>query len=200
MDSFKFFKFYNAVNLHMRKGSTYDFFTYGGNTKVSESGFKVRKDKYFFEKFSKFMTDDIAVEFIFYNFLAGQKHISSFNKETYLDFLATKESLEYNYQNFLERYKSSFENDVKKFYEFVLKNKDNKKLYLEFIVMDIVLDGMLQRVLENELLNEDEKFLWMEVFKEDFLKVRAFIQNLWITKEIKKKLLTATLQHFDLYK
>lgn len=106
MDSFDFYRLYNSLNLHFKEGSKFDFFKYQGFSRATPESFAARKDKYFFEKNSKYFSNgEEAVAFIAGNFIAGNTHITKFSKEAYLEtWSKPKDSLVYNYERTLRKY------------------------------------------------------------------------------------------------
>ena len=57
MTGYETFALYNSLKLHFTKDS-FDFFKYGGKSRISVNAFENRKDKWFFYKISlfKFLT------------------------------------------------------------------------------------------------------------------------------------------------
>lgn len=67
MTGYETFSIYTALKLHLSQDS-YDFFKYGGKTKVSVSSFENRKDKFHFYKLSrKYQNDDDLKNFLVAN-------------------------------------------------------------------------------------------------------------------------------------
>lgn len=63
------FGFYQAIKLHFTTDS-YDFFKYGGKSKISVDAFENRKDKYYFYKLSRRLTNkDELISFLVANFI-----------------------------------------------------------------------------------------------------------------------------------
>jgi hypothetical protein len=58
---FDYYTIWNAISSHFNK-SSYDYFKYNGNIKVSKNAYESRKDRYFFEKASKkYNTEDFKM-------------------------------------------------------------------------------------------------------------------------------------------
>ena len=57
MTAFESYKMYVALKLHFTTDS-YDYFKFNGKTRVTETNFEKRKDRYFFKKLTNRKKDD----------------------------------------------------------------------------------------------------------------------------------------------
>lgn len=100
MTPFDTYRMYVAIKLHFT--SDYDYFKYNGKTRVKESQFDVRKDKYFFHKLSKKPDLELFLANAFFikdNVWVGDLFNESY-QEAYNESLKTIQSLEYSIKNF----------------------------------------------------------------------------------------------------
>ena len=72
MIPFEVYRTYLSVRNHFTRDS-YDFFKFGGKTKVSSGAFDKRKDRYIFDKISKDFRDDEVPLLFVSNFVAKDK-------------------------------------------------------------------------------------------------------------------------------
>lgn len=87
------------MSLHFREGSSYDYFKYGGKTRVTEDTFFKTKGKYFYQKYAKNMHNELqAVTFLASNFAFGCKWVGNLSKSVTEDFEAYGESLFYRFE------------------------------------------------------------------------------------------------------
>ena len=69
MTAFESYKMYVALKLHFTTDS-YDYFKFNGKTRVSETNFEKRKDRYFFKKLTNRKKDDEILPYFVANFVA----------------------------------------------------------------------------------------------------------------------------------
>jgi hypothetical protein len=82
--------------------SKYDFFKYGGKSRATVTSFNRRKDKYFFERTSRKLSDKEIVDFLLANFVAADSpsnlwigEIINSGERTYADWMRRQQSLTY---------------------------------------------------------------------------------------------------------
>lgn len=69
MTGFQCYCIFTSLKLHFTS-KQYDFFKYGGKTKLKQSNYDIRKDKFFFDKLSKrYSIKEDLIEFLVSNFL-----------------------------------------------------------------------------------------------------------------------------------
>lgn len=80
----------------------YDYFKYHKKTRASESSFKKRKDRYFFERTSRKFSDKEVVDFLVSNFVAADNpqnlwigEIINSGERTYTDWMRRQQSFSY---------------------------------------------------------------------------------------------------------
>ena len=104
---FDAYRIYEAVKLHF-KSDTYNYFTYNGKVKVSQTGFDSRRDKVFFQMLAKkYKHREEYVRFLVANFLAAENTwskdlISEQSSEIYRDYQRKMQSLSYKFEQDLE--------------------------------------------------------------------------------------------------
>jgi hypothetical protein len=92
---------YLALKLHFE--GKYDYFKYGGKTSASAASFDKRKDKFKFVKLSTKLSDPQILDYYLANFIRGKKWIGDFDKTNWLEHKKVNQSLEYVYQNDIEK-------------------------------------------------------------------------------------------------
>ena len=159
IDSLRFFELYTAIGLHTKNGSSYDFFKYGGKTRVSSDKFMIRKDKYFFEKWAKKLDNEQeAIGFIVSNKLQGNNYIIKYTLNNYTAWKSYKDAVSYRFeQDFLANKGIDL---AQKFFSGSLNG-------LEYIMLlDYATNGIVQKVY-NQKYGSDN-ILWNN-FKENIL-------------------------------
>jgi hypothetical protein len=69
MTGFQCYCIFTSLKLHFTS-KQYDFFKYGGKTKLKQSNYDIRKDRFFFDKLSKrYSIKEDLIEFLVSNFL-----------------------------------------------------------------------------------------------------------------------------------
>ena len=106
MIPFEVYRTYLSVRNHFTRDS-YDFFKFGGKTKVSSGAFDRRKDRYIFDKISKdFRNDEVPLLFVS-NFIAKDKFwignvLSEESRNIYITWRKRIQSLSYGFKNDIE--------------------------------------------------------------------------------------------------
>lgn len=102
------FSLYHAIKLHFSTDS-YDFFKYGGKSKISVDSFENRKDKYYFYKLSRrLQSKDDLVDFLVANFVQDDNCwvgnlLDDQSEILYRQRQKVKQSLSYTFQNDCEK-------------------------------------------------------------------------------------------------
>ena len=114
MTGYEAFALYNSLKLHFSSDS-YDFFKYGGKSKISVDSFENRKDKYYFYKLSRQNEKDDYIEFLVSNFLIKEKCWAGdlLQEESVIAYkkrMATLQSLGYVFKNDCQKLRESVEN------------------------------------------------------------------------------------------
>tara|TARA_Y100001938_G_scaffold72837_1_gene101015 strand:- start:1654 stop:2238 length:585 start_codon:yes stop_codon:yes gene_type:complete len=99
---------YLALKLHF--GGKYDYFKYGGKTSATLSAFEKRKDKYKFVKLSQKLSDPQILDYYLANFIRGKEWIGDFDQKNWLEHKKVNQSLEYVYENDIEKLLTISEN------------------------------------------------------------------------------------------
>jgi len=103
MSGLRAYQIYLALKLHFTS-EKYDFFKYGAMTKVSAESFSARRDKYFFEKVSKNLSEENLIQFFVANFVVNPKiWVGSMNDENYAEWKRKTDALEYNFKQDCKR-------------------------------------------------------------------------------------------------
>lgn len=114
MDAFEAFKLYISLKSHFTT-KTYDYFKYGGRTRVTRQTFDSRHDKYFFHKLSK--KKDV-LGFLVANFVysankwAGELLQNSDSEDLYTRYQKYRESLTYQFTSDLDKLDPEFDKNV----------------------------------------------------------------------------------------
>ena len=106
MIPFEVYRTYLSVRNHFTRDS-YDFFKFGGKTKVSSGAFDRRKDRYIFDKISKDFRDDEVPLLFVSNFVAKDKFwignvLSEESRNIYTTWKKRIQSLSYGFKNDVE--------------------------------------------------------------------------------------------------
>lgn len=102
------FSLYQAIKLHFTTDS-YDFFKYGGKSKISVDAFENRKDKYYFYKLSRrLQSKDDLIDFLVANFVQDENCwvgnlLDDQSESLYRQRQKVKQSLSYTFQNDCEK-------------------------------------------------------------------------------------------------
>ena len=154
---------YCALKAHFN--SDYDFFKYGGKTKISRDSFFKRKDRHFFVKISKkyreyaFIRDYFVSNFIKHR--AG--YIANFSDENYKEWLAKKINF---YMIFIDELKPVVKDFDRIDFEplFEIENNNHPKLLKEYLGGRISLETI---VILDDLVDFSNK--WDKQLKDDII-------------------------------
>ena len=183
---------YLALKLHFE--GKYDYFKYGGKTSASAASFEKRKDKFKFVKLSTKLSDPQILDNYLANFIRGKKWIGDFDKTNWLEHKKVNQSLEYVYQNDIEKLLTIAENfDIL----FKVGEGNHPKLVKAYLGKKVSLETLviLEKVLhyrEQFDAKISETYIWPKVSLlikkyEPFLEidVRAFrMKTLTLVKEL----------------
>lgn len=144
MSPFEAYKLYLAVKQHFTTTS-YDFFKYNGKVSATQASFETRRDKYMFYKLSK--RDDPLLYLV--SILSEEPNIwigeifEPKYEQMYKDFLKTKESLTYIFNNDIDQLLENFDENFKVpggQYPYLLQLYTRKKIHKEtfIIIQDCV--------------------------------------------------------------
>lgn len=109
------FALYQSIKLHFSTDS-YDFFKYGGKSKVSVDSFENRKDKYFFYKLSRrLQSKDELIDFLVANFVQDDNCwvgnlLEDSSELTYRERQKVLQSISYTFQNDCEKLFQNIDN------------------------------------------------------------------------------------------
>lgn len=105
MSAFDTFGLYIAIKNHFTQKS-YDFFKYGGKTRINKETFLCRKDKYQFQKLCRLYDAEEMRTFLVANFLQGDGWVGDLlhdeAEKVYRDFVKRQQSLSYLFANDLD--------------------------------------------------------------------------------------------------
>ena len=150
---------YCAMKAHFSR-KDYDFFKYGGKTKVSRDSFWKRKDRFFFVKLSKKYKTEIEIRnYLVSNFIKDKSgYIANFSEENYNSWLLRR-------SGFFDQFIIEMKPFIKEFEPlFEVKNSSHPKLLKEFLGSRVSLETML--VLD-ELVSFSKK--WDQQLEDDIV-------------------------------
>lgn len=150
---------YCAMKAHFSR-KDYDFFKYGGKTKVSRDSFWKRKDRFFFVKLSKKYKTEIEIRnYLVSNFIKDKSgYIANFSEENYKSWLLRR-------SGFFDQFIIEMKPFIKEFEPlFEVKNSSHPKLLKEFLGSRVSLETML--VLD-ELVSFSKK--WDKQLEDDIV-------------------------------
>ena len=116
--AFEAYQMFIALKQHF-SNSNYDFFKYHGKIKASRSGFRIRKDKYFFEKLSRKYSPKELMGFYVSNLIKnpevwiGEMCRNRDSQQNYLEWKRRKESSTYCFQTevaYIKEQEEQFDN------------------------------------------------------------------------------------------
>ena len=176
MTDYEAYQNYLAMKLHF--GGEYDFHKYNGKVSATMESFDKRKDKYKFVRLSKKLSDPQILDYYLANFIRGKEWIGDFDEKNWMNHKKIVQSLQYFYENDLEKLLTSSHNfDIL----FKCDNGNHPKLIKAYLSKKITLETLviLEMVLQyREVVDKDitEKFIWPKVSKlikdyEPFMKV-----------------------------
>lgn len=137
--AFEAYKLYVALKNHFNS-KTYDFFKYGGRSKVSKKTFESRSDKYFFYKLADRKD---KIEFLVSNLVGtanswvGDLVNNETSEKNYREFVKYRDSMTYMFRDDLSRMDSDFDKN------FVVEEGKHPLLLRLFLRNDIRLETMV---------------------------------------------------------
>ena len=159
MEAIDVYIMYCAMKAHFSR-KDYDFFKYGGKTKVSRDSFWKRKDRFFFVKLSKKYKTEIEIRnYLVSNFIKDKSgYIANFSEENYKSWLLRR-------SGFFDQFIIEMKPFIKEFEPlFEVKNSSHPKLLKEFLGSRVSLETML--VLD-ELVSFSKK--WDQQLEDDIV-------------------------------
>ena len=176
MTDYEAYQNYLAMKLHF--GGEYDFHKYNGKVSATLESFEKRKDKYKFVRLSRKLSDPQILDYYLANFIRGKEWIGDFDEKNWMNHKKIAQSLQYFYENDLEKLLTSSHNfDIL----FKCDNGNHPKLIKAYLGKKITLETLviLEKVLQyKEVFDKDitEKFIWPKVSKligkyEPFMKI-----------------------------
>ena len=159
MEAIDVYIMYCAMKAHFSR-KDYDFFKYGGKTKVSRDSFWKRKDRFFFVKLSKKYKTEIEIRnYLVSNFIKDKSgYIANFSEENYNSWLLRR-------SGFFDQFIIEMKPFIKEFEPlFEVKNSSHPKLLKEFLGSRVSLETML--VLD-ELVSFSKK--WDKQLEDDII-------------------------------
>ena len=159
MEAIDVYIMYCAMKAHFSR-KDYDFFKYGGKTKVSRDSFWKRKDRFFFVKLSKKYKTEIEIRnYLVSNFIKDKSgYIANFSEENYNSWLLRR-------SGFFDQFIIEMKPFIKEFEPlFEVKNSSHPKLLKEFLGSRVSLETML--VLD-ELVSFSKK--WDKQLEDDIV-------------------------------
>lgn len=169
MEAIDVYIMYCAMKAHFSR-KDYDFFKYGGKTKVSRDSFWKRKDRFFFVKLSKKYKTEIEIRnYLVSNFIKDKSgYIANFSEENYKSWLLRR-------SGFFEQFVIEMKPFIKEFEPlFEVEGNSHPKLLKEFLGSRVSLETML--VLD-ELVSFSKK--WDKQLKDDivWIDLKKLIEN-----------------------
>ena len=102
MTGFEVYKTYLAIKLHFTKDD-YNYFTFNGKSRASESSFEKRKDRYFFKKLATKFDKDTILQFFVSHFVENSNtwigDLSVYNSSTYNAWKKKIQSMTFMFEN-----------------------------------------------------------------------------------------------------
>ena len=102
MTDYEVYVKYLALKKHFT-GDSYDYFKYHGKIRASEKSLRQRKDRNFFLKVAKKLTDKEIVEYIIANLIRNKVWVGDFNQTNWTEHKKINQSLEYFWQEDIEK-------------------------------------------------------------------------------------------------
>lgn len=181
ISALRFYEMFNAMTLHFKSGTSYDFFKYGGKTRVNENSFLATKGKYFYEKHArKFHSEEAAIAFLAANFKIGTRWVTDLKQEPYDEFISYRDALFYRFERDLEKYTV----DITPYNESLSGSKDSWN-YL--ILINEASNGLVFQEYDKKYKDD---IMWEEL-KSNITKFYPFVVHCFsIDDEVKRKLRT----------
>ena len=178
MTDYEAYQNYLALKLHF--GGEYDYFKYNGKVSATLESFGKRKDKFKFVRLSNKLSDPQILDYYLANFKVGKEWIGDFNQKNWTEHKKVNQSLQYCYENDIEKLLTTAENfDIL----FRCDNGNHPKLIKAYLGKKINLETLiiLEKVLQfREIFDKKitETFIWPKVSRlinkyEPFIKVSA---------------------------
>lgn len=185
----KFFEYYTAISLHFSNKGSYDFFKYGGKTRVTSDTFLKRKDKYFFERCaSKMSNDEHAICYILSNIMQEKKYIRNFDEKSFDKWVMYRDGLFYVFKKELNILNDRIVQTGVSRRTAITEMCINDEISKEFVILfNFTLSGKLF-----EEYNKKDDFLWNELFN-NLKKIEPFIITYWNLDQNKKDFLKSIL-------
>ena len=164
MTDFEVYVKYLALKRHFI-GHSYDYFKYHGKIRASEKSLRHRKDRNFFLKLSKKLTDTEVEDYIIANLIRNKVWVGDFDQNNWTEHKKINQSLEYFWQEDIEKL-LTFSKDFD-----IIFNSDNgnhpkvikaylgKKITLETLV---IFEKLLQYRKQFDI-EIGETFIWPKV-------------------------------------
>ena len=176
MTDYEAYQNYLAMKLHF--GGEYDFHKYNGKVSATMESFDKRKDKYKFVRLSKKLSDPQILDYYLANFIRGKEWIGDFDEKNWMNHKKIVQSLQYFYENDLEKLLTSSHNfDIL----FKCDNGNHPKLIKAYLGKKITLETLviLEKILQYRVVFDKditENFIWPKVSRligkyEPFMKV-----------------------------
>jgi len=167
-EGFEAYKTYVAVRNHFKQ-DTYDFFKYGGKSKVNETSFLKRKDKFFFAKLQRRLSDRELVYYFVANFVADDTNwsgslVTENSMTVYNDWKKTIESLSYNFKQDCLKLKDIVDSTGKMFDDLFTTNGDHPALLKLYLGGEVRLETM---VIIDRILHYSK--LWSKYLDDDIV-------------------------------
>lgn len=109
MNAYDAYKKYVAIKLHFQQ-KDYDYFKFGGSSRVSREKFDTRNDKYFFERIAKIYDADQFEQLLVSNFVVNKNVwigdiVSETGRNRLVAWKKTRQSLEYIFKEDMKKIK-----------------------------------------------------------------------------------------------
>ena len=176
MTDYEAYQNYLAMKLHF--GGEYDFHKYNGKVSATLESFEKRKDKFKFVRLSRKLSDPQILDYYLANFIRGIEWIGDFDEKNWMNHKKIVQSLQYFYENDLEKLLTSSHNfDIL----FKCDNGNHPKLIKAYLGKKITLETLviLEKILQYRVVFDKditENFIWPKVSRligkyEPFMKV-----------------------------
>ena len=187
---FETYQTYLSMKSHFTN-KRYDFFKYGGKSRATMSSFNKRKDKYWFEKTSRKLSDQEVVDFLLSNFVSTDNpqnlwigEIINSGERKYAEWMKRKQSLTYLFKEQSKELLS--ENDLETVFNC---SKGHPPLLKKYLGGEISLETLtiLEKVFS--FRKEFDKKLQDPVWETVSLKIKKYIPFININTFSYKKIL-----------
>lgn len=182
MTGFEVYKMYLALKQHFTK-ENYDYHTYNGQVRASETSFEQRRDRYFFKKLATKYKDSELLNYFVANFIIDPKgYIKSFSDQNYEQWKSNNESLTYKLREdvciLLNAYESPYQDKFDKIFN--IRENQHPPVLKHYLAGDICLETLV--IFEKCLgyvSNFDSQLkdpIWKEV-RHRVIKYKPFLQG-----------------------